>query len=112
MKRAVLCILFVLNLIAGLVLLPLLQVDNGVEEGILMSHFCGLRHEDIIDDNALAIILNGRKSPDPVADWPENLPSIHKLVNEGHSVAIGRCVSIRPASTPSSNASARKAKAS
>ena len=94
MKRAVLCILLALNLLAGLVLVPLLHVDNGVVEGILTSHFCGLRHEGIIDDDALAIILDGRKSPDPAADWPESLPGIHKLLNNGHSVTIGRCVSV------------------
>lgn len=94
MNRTVLCILLALNLIAGLLLVPLLQLDNGVVGSILMSHFCGLRHEGIIDDKALSIILDGRKSGDPAADWPTNLPSIHKLVNKGHSVAIGHCVAV------------------
>jgi hypothetical protein len=94
MKHAVLFILLALNLLAGLVLVPLLQVDNGVVEGILTSHFYGLRHEGIIDEDALAIILDGRKSPDPAADWPECLPGLHKLVDKGHSVTIGRCVSV------------------
>lgn len=89
MKRAVLCILLVLNPVAGLVLVPLLRVDNGSVEGLIMSHFCGLRHEGIIDDGVLAIILDGH----PAAGRQESFAGIHKLVNKGHAATIGRWVS-------------------
>ena len=90
MERAVLCILLVVNLVAGLVLVPLLRVDNGIVEGILTSHFCGLRHEGIIDGDVLAVILDGH----PAADRPESFAGIHKLLRTGHSATIGRCVSV------------------